>query len=294
MKKSIIIVLCAAMTLSGCDTYTGQGAMTGATFGTILGSAIGGAAGGPRGRDIGTVIGMASGAAVGAGIGSAIDDAKQEQYDQYMSYRRARYGDYNYGYGNANSSGSAYVASQNADDESGFDPTHSGDDRIEFETADDDGQQSYEDGVYTDLSPDAGESYTLSVNELKTALPGYKTAINKGIVVRNVTFADGNGDGALSRRESGKVTFEVMNNSGVTIYDVNPIVVETTGNKHIHISPPVRVGSIAPGRGVRYTATVYADSRVKDGMIAIKVAVVQGDREITSQVKELRIAVKRK
>ena len=34
----------------------------------------------------------------------------------------------------------------------------------------------------------------------------------------------------LSRREDGKVSFEIMNCSGITLYDVNPTVVEVTGN----------------------------------------------------------------
>lgn len=42
MKKSIIISLCAACLLSGCDTYTGMGAYSGAALGSVLGSAIGG------------------------------------------------------------------------------------------------------------------------------------------------------------------------------------------------------------------------------------------------------------
>ena len=67
-----------------------------------------------------------------------------------------------------------------------------------------------------------------------------------------------------------------------------------TGNKHVHVSPPLRVESIAPGRGVRYTATVYADSRVKDGEAVVRVAVVQGNKEITSQVREFRVPLRRR
>ena len=110
----------------------------------------------------------------------------------------------------------------------------------------------------------------------------------------SVSFADAGGDGALSRRESAKVSFEVMNFGGVTLYDVHPMVVESTGNKHVHVSPPLRVESIAPGRGVRYTATVFADSRLKDGEAVLRLGVVQGDKEITSQVRELRVPLRKR
>ena len=288
MKKSIILTLCAAVTLAGCDTYTGQGAVTGATFGTILGSAIGGIAGGPRGHDVGTIVGMAGGAAVGAAAGSAADKAKQDEYRRYMEYREARYGNRDRDeYYDDVPSRSAYTPPQSSADDSGFDPTHSGDDRIVME---DDGSN----GTYPAATPQRQAAPSVSVDELRATMPGYKIALNKNIEVRNVTFTDANGDGALTRREDAKVSFEIMNYSGVTLYDVNPTVVETTGNKHIHISPPLRVESIAPGRGVRYTATVYGDSRLKDGTAVVRVAVVQGNREITSQVKEFSIPTRKR
>lgn len=294
MNKSLVFTVCVAAALSSCGTYTGDGAATGATFGSILGSAIGGISGGPRGSDIGTVVGMAGGAVLGAAVGSSADKAKQDEYRRYMEYRDARYGrgrGYDDGYGNTRS---AYTPPASVPDDSGFDPTNSGDDRIVFEDS-----GSGDAGYAAGGGPGSGvrghrEAPTVSVDELHRTMPGYKLAVNKNVEVRNICFVDASGDGALGRREGGKVSFEIMNCSGVTLYDVHPTVVEATGNKHIHISPPLRVESIAPGRGVRYTASVYADSRVKDGEAVIRVGVVQGDREITSQVREFRVPTLRR
>lgn len=291
MKKTITITLCAAMALSGCDTYTGQGAATGATFGTILGSAIGGISGGPRGSDIGTIVGMAGGAAVGAAVGSAADKARQDEYRRYMEYRDARYGRGS-AYEGRDGGRSAYVPpTQGQAAGSGFDPTHSGDDRIIMEP---EGSGAGHAHAAPGGSRAPIAAPTVTVDELRVAMPGYKVAVNSNIEVRNISFTDADGDGTLSRKEDGKVTFEIMNNSGVTLYDVHPMVVEATGSKHIHVSPPLRVESIAPGRGVRYTATVYADSRAKDGEALIRVAVVQGNKEITSQVREFRVPVSKR
>lgn len=282
MNKVTVLSICAALTLGGCGTYTGEGAYVGGTFGSILGSAIGGISGGYRGSDIGTVVGMAGGAVLGAAVGSAADKARQEEYRRNMEDREARYG------GRGQSRGAAAGAYTPAEDDgSGFDPTHSGDDRIVFSTGREPGRSAV--GVYTTVAP-----RQVPVEQLEAALPGYRSGRNAGVEVRNASFVDRDGDGVIRRGEECKVAFDIMNRSAVAIYDVQPTVVETTGNRHIHISPPLRVESIAPGRGVRYTATVYADSRLKDGTAVIRVAVAQGNNEITSQVKEFSVVTRKK
>lgn len=307
MKKLVLYSVCAATLLTGCDS-AGDGAVTGAGLGAILGSAIGGISGGPRGSDIGTLFGMAGGAVAGAAVGSANERAQQEKYRQYREIRDAQYGRANYGYGSDNygySTGSyANGANQSAYNQNNsgnngyFDPTNSGDDRIEMEpstdnaTASKSGQaagQSNEREAYTTVAP-----RTVSVDQLEHAIQGYRIEYNSLIEVRNATFVDSNGDGILHAGETSKVTFEIMNSSDVTLYDVQPTVVETTGNKHVHISPGLRVESIAPHRGVRYTATVFADKRLKNGQIILKIAVVQGNHEITSQIKEFVVTTSKR
>jgi hypothetical protein len=144
MKKYMLFLALSVLVLSSCGTYTGQGAYAGATFGSILGSAIGGISGGWHGSNVGQVVGMAGGAAVGAAIGAAADKKEAERYEAYQRQREQRrkqksYGDdiyddgsnYNYGRANVNKS-SSHV---NVDNDSGFDPSNSGDDRIDFDGA---------------------------------------------------------------------------------------------------------------------------------------------------------------
>lgn len=292
MKKIVLYAVCAVTLFSGCSN-AGNGAYTGASLGAILGSAIGGISGGPRGSDIGTLMGMAGGAVAGAAIGSANEKAQQDKYRQWREQREASYGrgtrsesvnNYNYGQDNA---------------DNGFDPTNSGDDRIEMEPST--GKGTYPEDVQNTNRPSAKhDTYTtvqprtISVDQLERAVPGYSVEYNSLIEVRNATLVDGNGDGMLSAGETCKVTFEIMNRSSVTLYDVQPTVIETTGNKHVHVSPNLRVESISPYKGVRYTATVFADNRIKDGEIVLKVAVVQGNNEITSQMKEFTVKTSRR
>ena len=255
MKKFIVISLAGAMLLSSCST-TESGASNGAFFGSILGSAIGGITGGYRGSDIGTIVGMAGGAVVGAAIGQASEKEEQRKYDEYMRRRNDRSG----------------FDPNNGGDQSGFDPDNGGDDRIVME--------------------EEVPSQTVTLDELKR-MEGFNVNINESIQLRHEDFSDANGDGFITPGEECKVSFEIMNNSDVEIFDVIPTVIETTGNKHIHISPTVRIESIRPHQGVRYTATVLADKRLKDGNAVIRVTVTQGRNDIASMAKEFNITCKR-
>ena len=255
MKKFIVISLAGAMLLSSCST-TESGASNGAFFGSILGSAIGGITGGYRGSDIGTIVGMAGGAVVGAAIGQASEKEEQRKYDEYMRRRNDQSG----------------FDSNHGGDQSGFDPNNGGDDRIVME--------------------EEVPSQTVTLDELKR-MEGFNVNINESIHLRHEDFSDANGDGFITPGEECKVSFEIMNNSDVEIFDVIPTVIETTGNKHIHISPTVRIESIRPHQGVRYTATVLADKRLKDGNAVIRVTVTQGRNDIASMAKEFNITCKR-
>lgn len=288
------------LVLSGCGTgsHAEQGASSGAVFGSVFGSALGGIMGGPRGSDVGTLFGMVGGAMIGASVGSAID--KSEQAVRERVYRD-RHGDGIYG--ERTERRSTYRPPQydntdaaNSPDESGFDPTGSGDDRISFDAP---GPAEGEEGTLHIGSMPRTDAYTtvqpqsVSVEDLMAASSVSGIRLNPMIEIRRATFVDADGDGVISRGEACTVAFEIMNNSSETIHDIRPAVAETTGNKHIHVSPGLRVESIAPHRGVRYTASVVADGRLKDGEAVIKVGVAQGDNEVSSQMQEFRVATKK-
>lgn len=274
MKKVIMTVACAALLLSGCTTYTGVGAYQGSGIGAILGSAIGGITGGPRGSDIGTIIGMAGGAVVGAAVGSAADQAQQQRREEARE-RRTR--DYQYergSYENRRYGSRDY-------DNSGFDPTNSGDDRI----------YDYNDldynGSYSAVTP---RSYDPMYNNGN----GSSVTFNPELEIRNARFVDDDRDNVLRASETSKVIFEVFNNSDRMLYDVQPIVEETTGAKQIYISPSIHVERIPPHRGIRYTATVQAGNRLKDGRARFRVRAIQGNEQVTSRITEFDIPTSRR
>jgi len=277
MKKSVIIIAASALLISSCGTYTGSGAYAGSTLGSILGSAIGGISGGPRGSDIGTIVGMVGGAVVGGAIGAAADEReRQDVHDHYQrvmeqkAQQNARQGNYD-----------GYQNRYQDDMSSGFDETNSGDDRIyDFQSSDYTGNYSAQPG--TEMMP-----LSSSVDQLAMGLE-YTPAIE----IRNARIVDDNQDRMINRNELCKVIFEIYNHSKEPIYDVQPTVVETNGNRHIYISPNMHVERIDPGRGVRYTAMLKADNRLKDGTARICVSVLQGNKAI-SKVCEFNVPTRR-
>ena len=289
MGKSFIIGMSTLLLLGSCDTYTGTGAYMGSTLGSIFGSAIGGIAGGPHGSDVGTIVGMVGGAVAGAAIGQATDQKQQAQREADIADMRARraerqarrqgsYGNDNtYGHGN----NYGYDNQGDANSGSGFDANNGGDDRIyDFKGSD------YS-GNYSAKQPDVNMPMQSSVDNLAENLK-----YTPDIEIKNARFVDDNQDGKIERGELSKVIFEVYNRGNHTLYDVVPTVVEATGNRHIIISPNMHVESIQPGKGIRYTALVKADNRLKDGNAQFCVSVVQGNKKI-SKVCEFDIPTAR-
>ena len=268
MKKVILLMLCSSLVMSSCDTYTGSGAYAGGSIGSILGSAIGGLSGGPRGSDMGTIIGMAGGAVVGAVIGSQADKAQADREAAYQQDRVER------------RSGSDYSNTPVTDNPEIFDSNNGGDDRLyDFKGKD------YT-GDYSAQQPTTSMP-TATVEEL-----GARFSYSPTLEIVNARFVDANEDNCLNRNEACKVIFEIVNRGHEPVYDVVPTVVETTGNKHIFISPSIHVEKISPGSGVRYTAMVKADRKLKDGMARFCVSVIHEGKSI-SKVNEFNIPTKR-
>lgn len=268
MKKVILLMLCSSLVMSSCDTYTGSGAYAGGSIGSIFGSAIGGLSGGPRGSDMGTIIGMAGGAVVGAVIGSQADKAQADREAAYQQDRVER------------RSGGDYSNAPVTDNPEIFDSNNGGDDRLyDFKGKD------YT-GDYSAQQPTTSMP-TATVEEL-----GARFSYSPTLEIVNARFVDDNEDNCLNRNETCKVIFEIVNRGHEPVYDVVPTVVETTGNKHIFISPSIHVEKISPGSGVRYTAMVKADRKLKDGMARFCVSVIHEGKSI-SKVNEFNIPTMR-
>ena len=283
MKRYSVLALGAAILVSSCTTTTGAGAYAGSSFGSILGSAIGGLTGGPRGSDVGTIVGMASGAIVGAAMGNAAEKQQNAERSEQLARRNQRiqrekrqtsqdsmYGQY---LGDNNN-----YADTDIDPSQMVDNTNSGDDRIEFSA---DGQSA---PLAAQMPADSTQSVAASALE----------RIDGGrLEIRNARFTDDSGDGILQARETGKLTFEIFNHTGMTWRNIVPTVAEADANRYIYISPSILVEEIAPGQGIRYTATVKADRRIKSEGIRLLVSAVRNGEPV-SYVTVVKVPTARK
>ena len=305
MKKTAILAMCAVLTVTGCGTYAGSGAYTGASLGSILGSAIGGISGGPRGSDVGTIVGMATGAVIGGAIGNQADQQRQADYDQYQRDKadRAarRHNQKNNAYDNQGgySSQGGYCPQSNGQTKNGYNG-QPGDDRITFDEGNGEyGSKGSETDVYNFHSSDYTGSYT--AQQPTTSLPATSSVeqLTEGmtymphIEIRNARVVDDNQDKVISRGELCKVIFEIYTTGQRPLSDIQPSVVEATGNKQIFISPGMHVERLMPGAGIRYTAMLKAGPRLGDGSVRICLSVLQGDNAI-SKVTEFEVPTSKK
>ncbi len=302
MKKSLTLVLGAALVVSSCTSYTGAGAYMGTSLGSILGSAIGGIAGGPRGSDIGTIVGMAGGAVVGSAIGAAVDNSENaRQYDEarqssrrntqtnrhrtnIQRYEARQDGVYGGQYNSSQNYSGAQANGQYSPD-GVFDSTNSADDRIDFDAPEPTRSNLMAQPSDTLLSSNSAGSTVESVGA--SALE-HCTRLS----IRNVRFTDSDGDGALARGEIGRVTFELYNMGQTPVYAINPSVVEQGDGGSLYISPSILVENIDPGKGIRYTATVKGGRKLRDGKLQLYVSAMQGGKPV-SHVTVLNVTTKR-
>ncbi len=283
MKKGSVIMMGAALLVSSCTTGAGAGAYAGSSLGSVLGSAIGGIVGGPHGSDVGTIFGMAGGAVVGGALGDAAEKAQRRSAQQYDddTYASGNSRSYSNGGNSTNYVGDDFDPSQMVDN------SNSGDDRIDFGAPSSSGANAPMGNAPMSNAPSSQSVDASRVEQI------YGNAKSDGkLTIRNVRFADSNGDGMLSGDEIGRVSFEIYNETAAPIYNFDPSVVEAEANKRIYISPSVRVENIMPGQGLRYTATVKADRRIKDGEIRLLVSAQKEGKPI-SYVTVVKVATQR-
>ena len=274
MKKLFVLMMGALLVLSSCGSYNeAAGGYAGANIGSIVGSAIGGITGGRHGHEWGTLIGTVGGAVVGATAGKAVDQAQERKYEKRQAQRQQRYNDGTYDDGFNSRRHSGY-----------FDESDQGgyvDDRIDFDNSSQgyptDDQYSARDSQRSSFSPSGTMSY-----EQRPVLE-----------IRNAVLKEGVKDQVLRAGEECRVVFEIRNLSDQPARNVRPFVEEVSGNRHIHISQNLVVNSIPARQGVRYTATIMADNRLKDGEAVIRIGVAQ-EQDQQAQVQVFHLPTSRR
>ena len=89
--------------------------------------------------------------------------------------------------------------------------------------------------------------------------------------IHRIRFIDADKNHVISSEETCQVLFEIINEGEETAYNVVPIV--TTDNKKLSVSQSVLIEQIAPHQGIKYTATIKAGKRLKQGETTIHLGI---------------------
>lgn len=95
-----------------------------------------------------------------------------------------------------------------------------------------------------------------------------------GLRIKNIRFVDESRNHVIEAGEQCKIVFDIMNEGERMAWNVIPLVAETSGNRRISISPAVMIEQIAPHSGMKYTASVSAGKKLKEGEVTFRLSVV--------------------
>jgi uncharacterized protein YcfJ len=105
----------------------------------------------------------------------------------------------------------------------------------------------------------------------ETNVPSGSYNAVSGLQITNIRFIDDNRNQAIDAGESCKIIFEIVNAGDVAAYNIVPVVEETSGMKHLQISPAAQVAYMNKDDRIRYTAVINAGKRLKSGEAVFRV-----------------------
>lgn len=105
----------------------------------------------------------------------------------------------------------------------------------------------------------------------ETNVPSGSYNAVSGLQITNIRFIDDNRNQAIDAGESCKIIFEIVNAGDVAAYNIVPVVEETSGMKHLQISPSAQVAYMNKDDHIRYTAVINAGKRLKSGEAVFRV-----------------------
>ena len=94
-----------------------------------------------------------------------------------------------------------------------------------------------------------------------------------GLTIQNIRFIDDNRNQVIDAGESSQIIFDIVNESNQPVYNVIPVVEAISSGKNIEISQSLMIEDIGANDGIRYTANLYADKRLKTGEVIIRIEI---------------------
>jgi hypothetical protein len=93
------------------------------------------------------------------------------------------------------------------------------------------------------------------------------------VAIQNIRFVDENNDHVIQAGEFCKLIFELHNTGNQTINNIYPNIL--LSNKRVGVSNPVLIQTLRPGEKMRYTASIYGYSNLRDGSVDFTITASQ-------------------
>jgi uncharacterized protein YcfJ len=102
------------------------------------------------------------------------------------------------------------------------------------------------------------------------------------IEIRNIRFIDDNRSHTIEAGESAKLVFDIVNVGNSPSYNIVPVIEELNGNKHLSFSPSRQISYMPQRNQIRYTMTIRADKRLRDGIAQFRIYATESNGAATA------------
>ena len=93
--------------------------------------------------------------------------------------------------------------------------------------------------------------------------------------IMNVTFADEDGDGALGKRESAQVYFDIINTGDNSLFGIVPVLMANK-TRHVRITAAVPIDTLEAESALRYVIELKGDGKRNPGKIKLLLRIKYG------------------
>ena len=117
------------------------------------------------------------------------------------------------------------------------------------------------------------------------------TDISK-LEIANITFADDNEDGMISKDEVAQIYFDLINTGDEPLYGITPVILANK-TKHLLISDPVAIDTLNANNALRYIIEVAGDGKKNPGNVYLLLRIKYGLQQYCD-IQEIRLGTKRR
>lgn len=110
--------------------------------------------------------------------------------------------------------------------------------------------------------------------------------------IANITYADDDGDGCLSKDETAQVYFDLINTGDTPLYGIVPVLMADK-TKHIFISEPCPIDTLNAQSALRYVIELCGDGKKNVGKAYLLLRIKYGQQQY-ADIKEIVLGTKRK